>query len=75
MEQQNIEKRNSRNDTFIQREQSSLASSRGKPPAKQRYITIILKTNTSHASYSYLYQFYILKNLLVDDLSRSESFY
>jgi hypothetical protein len=29
--------------TFIDRKQGSLASSRGKPPAEQRSITIILK--------------------------------
>jgi hypothetical protein len=38
------EKSNTRNNTFIQRKQCSLASSRGKPPAEQSSITIILKT-------------------------------
>jgi hypothetical protein len=55
MEQQNIEKRNTINDTFIQIDQCSLASSRGKPPTKHSSITIILKIKTLHASYSYLY--------------------
>jgi hypothetical protein len=55
MEQQNIENRNTNNNTFIERKQCSLASSRGKPPTEQSSITINLKTNISHASYSYLY--------------------
>jgi hypothetical protein len=55
MEQQNIEKSNTKNNTFIERKQCSLASSRGKPPTEQSSITIILKTKISHASYSYLY--------------------
>jgi hypothetical protein len=55
VEQQNIENHNTKNDTFIDRNPSSLASSRGKPPTEQSSITIILKTNLSHAFYSYLY--------------------
>jgi len=45
MEQQNIEKRNTINNTFIQRKQCSVASSRGQPPSEQRSIKIILKTS------------------------------
>jgi hypothetical protein len=36
MEQQNIENHNTKNDTFIDRKPSSLASSRGKPPTEHR---------------------------------------
>ena len=43
MEQKNIEKRKTINNTFIQRKKCSLASSRGKPPAEQSSIIIILK--------------------------------
>jgi hypothetical protein len=43
MEQKNIEKRNTKNNTFIQINQCSLASLRGKPPPEQSSITIILK--------------------------------
>ena len=55
MEQENIEKNNTRNNTFIQREQCSLASSWGKPIAERSSITIISQDNLYHASYSYLY--------------------
>jgi len=44
MEHQNIEKRNTKNDTFIQIKKWSLATLRGKPPAEQISITIISKT-------------------------------
>jgi hypothetical protein len=40
---------------FIDRKQSSLASSRGQPQVEKSSITIILKTKTSHALDSYLY--------------------
>jgi hypothetical protein len=55
MEQQNIENNNTNNDTFIDTNSSSLASSRGKPPIEKSYITIILKTKLSHAFYSCSY--------------------
>jgi hypothetical protein len=55
MEQYNIEKKNTTNDTFIQRKQRSLSSSRGQPLVEQSSNTIIINTKTSHASYSYLY--------------------
>jgi hypothetical protein len=38
LKQQNIENNNSRNDTFIDRNPSSLASSRGKPPVEQSLV-------------------------------------
>jgi hypothetical protein len=43
------------NNTFIDRKQCSVASSRGKPPTEKFSITIILKTETSHALKSYLF--------------------
>ena len=43
------------NNTFNDKKQCSLATSRGKPPTEQISITINLKTNPSHTFYSYLY--------------------
>jgi len=43
------------NNTFIDRKQCSLSSSRGKPLVEKCSITIIIKTKTSHALNSYLY--------------------
>jgi hypothetical protein len=54
-EQQNIEEKNTNNDTFIDKNPSSLASLRGKPPTEKISITIIHKTQLSHALYSHLY--------------------
>jgi hypothetical protein len=45
MEQQDIEKSNTKNNIFIQRKQCSLTSLRGQPPTKQSSITIISKTS------------------------------
>jgi hypothetical protein len=42
------------NNTLIDRKQCSLVALRGKPPTKQRSITIIVKKKTSHALDSYL---------------------
>jgi len=56
MKQQNIENNNTKNNTFIESKQCSLASSRGTTPADQRSITMIdSEDKTSHAIDSYLY--------------------
>jgi hypothetical protein len=56
MEQQNIDNHKTKNDTFIDRDPSSLASLRGKPLAERNSITIILK----HETFSCLLILFIL---------------
>jgi hypothetical protein len=45
----NREQKNANTEKFIDGNQSSLASLRGKPTTKKKSITIILRTRLSHA--------------------------
>jgi hypothetical protein len=63
------------NNTFFDRKQCSLASSRGKPPTKDRFITIILKKRLLMPSTPSYTIFFYQKDNLEEDLSRNESFY
>jgi hypothetical protein len=61
------------NNTFIDRKQCSLASSRGKPPAEQRSITIILKTRLLMPSTPIYTKSIYQKNNLEEDLLEVEA--
>ena len=63
------------NNTFIDRKQCSLASSRWKPLAEQCSITMILKINFSYPLLLFILNLSIQKNHLEEDPSRNEIFY